>query len=318
MLYRFQDFALLENVTDAKKWLERNKIDLNDPDFLEIKKLLTSKPNLTLLFTKLHFRDKVDLEELENLYNQITLNQNILNRLPKNITAYDNYEELSDNLRDLNSSQSLKKFENELPNNLSTQLVNLSEKEKDNLKNVTREFFELKKETRKLFTDKISRYNNITDVITALSKFVSNSQNAFNYSEILNILQNTSAIKVRFADEEKDIIVAQFYSFEAMGKLCSSTSWCIKDSRYQWENYVGGKNVFNTQYVVFNFNLPYIDNYSMIGITVKPDGTIRTAHRKDDGYVKDEELFNYFKEYGIPKKVLAPITEKEKTKRKNT
>jgi hypothetical protein len=75
MLYRFKDFAILENVVDAKKWLTSNNIDVNDPDFIEIKKLLASKPNLTLLFTKFHFKDKVDIEELKHLYNQIINNQ---------------------------------------------------------------------------------------------------------------------------------------------------------------------------------------------------------------------------------------------------
>jgi hypothetical protein len=87
-----------------------------------------------------------------------------------------------------------------------------------------------------------------------------------------------------------------------------NTNWCIADSEYQWKYYVGDGN---KQYFVYDFNRD--DNFSRIGITIKPDGIQKTAHLKNDDYVGENTLVQYFyKEFNLEySKIFLPITEEE-------
>ena len=85
--------------------------------------------------------------------------------------------------------------------------------------------------------------------------------------------------------DEKGIIVLEVRSWLANVMLNSRTAHCIKDSEYQWDNYI--TNTDGMQYYIYNFNVAEGNIDSVIGITILPDGKIRAAHKKNDQWCGD-------------------------------
>ena len=96
-------------------------------------------------------------------------------------------------------------------------------------------------------------------------------------------------------------------------ELNSNTSHCIATSNHQWETYAG-LETFNLQYYIYDFNLNPSDKKSVIGVTVKEDGSIRAAHLKDDTDFK-RQILDYLNTIGVPE--LEPMSVDVVTRNKN-
>jgi hypothetical protein len=76
-----------------------------------------------------------------------------------------------------------------------------------------------------------------------------------------------------------------------------------------WNDYMG-LNKFRTMYFLWNFNLPFSDNKSKIGINVNPNKTFNAIHLKNDEAFKNN--FNdYCREYNIDLNIFKPLNQIE-------
>ncbi len=83
-----------------------------------------------------------------------------------------------------------------------------------------------------------------------------------------------------------DIAIIEIKSFEE-SKAFGTNNWCISRSSNYFDDYTDDEC---RQYFIFDFTKDAEDSYSMIGITLNLDGTIKAAHKKDDDNIKNENV----------------------------
>ena len=226
---------------------------------------------------------------------------------------------------------------------VSTHIIkNTSKFFKDKLVDIATAFDELGKDPsgkidaenqrniQKRFFSKIGRYKTVRELTAAAESFLqaeSNAAIADFYKAIDRCQKKYGDYGVKVLYDESGLVIMEVLSFAACKELFSNTSWCIAQYLGQWDNYVGGENVYNKQYSILNFNLPTSDRKSIIGITIEPGQRVRACHLKDDANAKDtfKSIFNGFEEsLGLQKDFiwtgLKPMTDEEisQKKRRNT
>jgi hypothetical protein len=171
----------------------------------------------------------------------------------------------------------------------------------------------------KIYSGQMVRFKNIREFIKAAQNYIKNIDNTetvkfYEAIEKCNDKYGNYGVQVCF--DEANILILEIKSFQANQMINSHTRHCIKDSLSQWDHYVGGENVYNKQYYIYNFNLPSYDTKSVIGITIEPKQKIRACHLKDDaGYSSQFQslLKQWEKEYGVGDlwSYFKPLSDKE-------
>lgn len=233
------DFKLFENVERAKKLLSSLNIDpQKDESYNKIRQFLKNMDGYVYWFCKLHFEDKVPIDELEEVAGYIRNNRQIIQKFPKNIIDLESIEEFWDNWNKVINELKVKKIINELPS-LQKSFIDW-EKDFDILLNLANN------KNKQNFLKKVSRYKNKNEFIRALSFFLSNKmEDGFN--NILKFL-NENGIKPFYKDEENDIIVI-VVKYDDILKVGRDTSWCIVRSESTFNGYV--RSPLSRQFVIF-------------------------------------------------------------------
>lgn len=78
-----QKFKLFENIAQSKSLLKRLNIGLDNPDYLEIRKLLSGKDGYVNWFCELFFIQKVNINELRQIVNIIDSEKAIIRKFTK-------------------------------------------------------------------------------------------------------------------------------------------------------------------------------------------------------------------------------------------
>lgn len=288
------DFKLFENVERAKKLLISLNIDpQKDESYNKIRQFLKNMDGYVYWFCKLHFEDKVPLNELEEVAGYIRNNRQIIQKFPKNIIDLESIEEFWDNWNKVINELKVKKIINELPS-LQKSFIDWG-KDFDILLNLANN------KNKQNFLKKVSRYKNKNEFIRALSFFLSNKmEDGFN--NILKFL-NESGIKPFYKDEENDIIVI-IVKYDDILKVGRDTSWCIVRSESTFNGYVCSP--LSRQFVIFLTDRE--DNYSKIGVTTNYTGYY-TSHLKNDQRIDKDSLKSLLEERGFDFKLLLPSRE---------
>lgn len=166
--------------------------------------------------------------------------------------------------------------------------------------------------------DYIARYRNLHDLIDGANSHIESSSKS-TYTDRLDLI--THANKTLSPENgaeilymEKGVMLIEVKSFQANRIINSNTSHCIKDSLSMWDNYLSPEK-YRKQFYLYDFNLPYSDNMSVIGFTMDEYGKIIHCHLKNDGYFLDN-ILQHLKKLNIPDGVLVPIKESEKAERR--
>lgn len=288
------DFKLFENVERAKKLLINLNINpQKDESYNKIRQFLKNMDGYVYWFCKLHFEDKVSIEELEEVAGYIRNNRQIIQKFPKNIIDLESIEEFWDNWNKVINELKVKKIINELPS-LQKSFIDWV-KDFDILLNLANN------KNKQNFLKKVSRYKNKNEFIRALSFFLSNKmEDGFN--NILKFL-NENGIKPFYKDEENDIIVI-IVNYDDILKVGRDTSWCIVRSESTFNGYVSSP--LSRQFVIFLTDRE--DNYSKIGVTTNYTGYY-TSHLKNDAHINKDALKSLLEERGFDFKLLLPSKE---------
>ncbi len=336
-----------ETKAEAKKKLREIKVSEEEqrqidrhPKFQEIREFLGDKLGWAQLFTYLYFKEKVEINELKAIFNDLNTYHDLLGKLRRPISNYidpnipNNAEQLIDDLEDVKRYRKLKKFIDEFNRDLKTDYAQAPKYFKDRLVDIAAAFDELGKDDetgkidpekqrniQKRFFDKIGRYKTVRELTAGADSFLkaeSNAGTAKFYQAIDKCNKKYGDYGVKVLYDEGGLMVMEIKSFAACKDLFSNTSWCIAQYLNQWNNYVGGDDVFNKQYAILNFNLAPSDNESIIGITIEPRQNVRACHLKNDAGVRDRfhAIFNKFEaSLGLKKgfiwEGLVPMTDKE-------
>lgn len=308
-----------------------------NPEFVKIKTMLNDNLGYVYTFVKFHFENNIPLEELVTLYDKIKEYKSILNLLPMTIDKYadskvtdtdkrSGYERLIDDLENLRRYKVTKKWVDKLYGDFRRDYATGSKELKEKIENIAIAFDEFGKdpsgvvdakknqELQDLFFNKVKRYTTTTEVIIAANSFIKSTAN----EGMVNFMKAIDRTNLKFGElngvqmvyDENNIFIIEIKTYQACKELFSNTSWCIKDQQSQWDNYVGGDNVFNKQYGILDFNLPPNDNKSIIGITIEPGGKIRACHVKNDGDFSSQ-IKAHCKKIDVPFEVMAPMSKDE-------
>jgi hypothetical protein len=331
----YSNSSINEDVSLAKSLLTKLNVPLGEknPDYLEIRKLLKGKEivkgdkvkyvdtaeGYVGLFTKLHFQENVPVENLKTLLNQILSLKDYLTMLPKPITQYDNYEKITDDLRDLNSKKHINSWLKEMSGILKNEYKNLPDDLKNKFSDLILTWMNLEEDVRdsiyKLYfrsdstAGKISLFKTFKLFLDDLSVKINSATEGFEFEDITKKIKKTSA-QITYSDFDKQIIIAYIPDAKTSVELGSS-SWCIS-YKYgnHWETY-NALRLLTKQYFIWNFNFPYSDSLSMVALTVDKEGVITYIHKKDDQSMLGNAYQEYFKKWGIKQSIFKPLSSKE-------
>ena len=327
---KFREIKLTE---DELRRVERH------PKFQEIREFLGDKLGWAALFTYLYFKERTSMEELKGIFADMVKYHDLLSKTRRPITNYidtnisNNTEQLIDDLEDIKRYRKLKKFIDEFNSDLKRDYAVAPIYFKERLMDIATAFDDIGKDDsgkidsekqrviQKRFFDKIGRYKTVRELTTGAEAFLKAESNAgvskfYQAIDTCNRKYGDYGVKVLY--DEGGLMVMEVKSFAACKDLFSNTSWCIAQYLGQWNNYVGGDDVYNKQYSILNFNLAPSDNESIIGITIGPNQSVRACHLKNDAGAGGtfKGIFNKFEnslglEKGFIWEGLVPMTSKE-------
>jgi len=130
---------------------------------------------------------------------------------------------------------------------------------------------------------KIAAFNEPKDFSSALQSYI-NSINEFDFESKINKVNNFNAEIISTKNNTLIIKIDNFLQSSELG----SYSWCISRSKSMFDSY----SLINNQYFIYDFNQDSSSPYSMIGITIKKDGSHRASHLKNDNAISEGDIFD--------------------------
>ena len=305
---------LLENVKQTKDYIEKNyeKDDFTKEKAYELldslKNLLKKTPGLIFNFFKYTTEEKVTLKKqsqnenrtdsIESFVEWMKQNKAIVKSLPKNIIDYDSFEKLNDDIKKTIENINTRYFWS------LVKYLGYDEKNKDfinskknEINEIAKQYGQLDKKNRKKYEGKLKYFKiNNVDIKEFLSDIESHIVRGSSRKDVDDIIKKyINEINIIY---NKDNVLVVQTEYKPAIKELGSTSWCIQYSDSYFTNYCSFAK-FNTQYVVFNFNLPATNRYSKFGITVDIDGVpLNGGHQDNNNIPIDiEEISN---KTGVP------------------
>lgn len=298
-------YSYNENVQQALSILKKVNKAENNTSYRKIRKMLSGHDGYVGFFTKLHFINKVSINDLENLLDIIIEQRNLIRSLPKNLIDYDNYEELIDDIEITKVKTNAKKILNEFPAKQKN-FFNLENKEDVNLLDLL-----YKKENKNIFIRKISAYQSKTTLVSRLKSFL-NSDSSSDFDKIFNQIKKIN-VDIVHSSKEDNLIICLIKDYSECAEIGSDTAWCIARSETTFKNYVPNKLTF--QYAIYLTDKKASDDKRKIGATFTKKG-YSTAHSVTDEHVGETKLKSILKEYNYDIDEL--IVRKENIKNINT
>lgn len=307
--YLVEELILNENVKQAEKLLKVNNIPLDNINYNRIKNLLIKSNNVGYLglIVKLSINSG-SLSNMNRIYSLIQDNKPLLNKLPKQLQSYSDFNILQEDITKLKHSMLLKKLTNKLTNStIKSQLLLLPLN--DHIIENIEYFLNLKSSDQKEFLSKSDKYNTTDEFISDLEVFNEDIRTGFTYGTVISKISNLgeNEIKVLFKNEVKQLILVRVLKYSA-SKMIGSQSWCIVGDEKQFNHYTEyGKNY---QYFLFNFNPNIPTNEKMIAFTMNNINEVTAAHDRYDNTFNSP--INYLNKIGIHKKVVELNTRERK------
>ena len=268
-IFNYKEFRLTENMNLAK-----SIVDKKMQDFEKLKEILSKNLGYIGKFTEYLFKEDINIEDLETLYNNlIDLRQNGSSLDIQNM----DFESVMDKIQEENEDIEIKRFINQFPSQQKKILKEGFKKEKSTLKNIILKI--IKKDTEP-FISKISRYKTYEQLVNAMRLFAKDSTN-----DRETVKKNVKESKnTSIAFEKDDILVIHIGAFSDIGTFGSDTSWCIL-SESMFRRYT---NNGKKQFILYDFTKPEFDPDLKIGITLEPNGSVYTAHNILDKLATDK------------------------------
>lgn len=296
-----------ENLTDDEKLrLSRH------PDLVKVLNIVGSHAGYAVSFVKFKIDQNADIESLKTIMDLLQEDQvkSLLGELPMSVPEYaavpfkegekPGYEMLMDDIAELKDTAAGRWIVKALVNQAGTKDYQGNQipgavpfNQKDAFKNAD-------PEVRNRIIKLAAQLNTMDTSGKIVQAFKRKMGNKKSLDAIEMELQNKiSAMGSKMSDtieaidskfpgsnvvwEGKDRFIAIFRSPNALGELCKIANWCIRPTSY------GGQGMFysyvkegNIQYVFYDYSLPVSHRNHMIGVTVKPDGSVRDAYDAKD------------------------------------
>ena len=293
-------FRLFENIRQAKSILSSKEISEDDKDYKTILKWCSGKDGYVGWFTKMRYEKGISIDSLKEIIDLIINDPFLIKSLPKNLVLYDEFESLQDDIEISKSNISIRKCYNEFPSLQRKLLDRLILIKKETINQLLLSLWKLK--NVKDYFKKVSRYKGEQILIDSIKSFIEGNSEQQSFESIIrsaSIYSSGELTKI-VSDKDNEIIIIRAISSSVVTSLGRGTSWCIRDSG-TFMGYVPDKNT--CQYIIWLTDISTWSNYSIIGLTIGPNG-YRTSHLKDDSYIGINELVQLLSERKVDIKKL--------------
>lgn len=277
--FRLNKQLIFENKKQALNILRKNNISKNNKDFLQLIDILQDKfKGLNYLgqLTNYRFIQNVSLDEINDLIRWLDEN-NGSKLLKKPFMQYRSFEELKDEIVNIDLLRKVKLVTRELPREQKSYYDDATQQERDLFDGWSVKMFDIK--YKKPFFDKISAQHSMQALLDYIEGFVRQNTNIKTFQEKIQEIQETDGADIYKVDEEIGIIAARIENFNASKRLGSS-QWCISTGIGSWSNYVYDKQAH--QYFVWNYSKSLADPLHFIGVTVTVGTKISDIHDVND------------------------------------
>lgn len=319
-------YLVQENLKQAKEFLIKKGVSDEDKSlFKDIVKSLERLPNLIYTFTRMVYDhtggwDKSFDRQAEALriIQWIKDNRQIVGKLPKNIVDYTDLEELADDIVQLELNRKVYKFTKSLYRSMREEVSKLEGEELKRYNDLALSFMKLDDEYKSNFTPlKYFEKNNIkiSEFMDALEKYINSQDINEERKRVLKYVKEHSD-KLEVVYNQDNVIAIQSNDKETICEL-GSQAWCIVYSPTIYQNSYLSSDKMNTQYIIYNFNLPSTNENSMFGVTIKIDGEIYNTGTSQNRNNRYTPLSDIYRLTGIPEGTLRSMYKEDYDKFQN-
>lgn len=265
--------------------------------------VIINKPTITSYIMKMYKEEGSafnDFEIANSLANTIKNSEQILKNLNINFMnmSEKGLEELDDYLSEQITTYKVQKFMHKILSNKYKFLID------ENTEQYMRELYNIKLTDAQLqdyVGKKLAALRDPKDLTKMLEKLF-NQMNGFSPEIVIDKL-NELGIKPVIKEEE--LMVFEVSNYAECVKMGSS-SWCIHRDESFFKRYVteGSK-----QFIMYDFSKDSKDKFSIIGFTMKENGSLSAQHLKNDDHV-DFNHYDYLK--NIYHKIALEVVPVEK------
>jgi len=300
-----EEISLFENIQQAEKLLRNKNINLDNPEYLKLKKKLIDNNNIGYLgflikiATNSSSNNSIDFLIAEEIYDIILKNKPILNKLPKPLMQYDDAHNLADDIDSLSRNQILKKFSDKIINPTIKNNINKYGNDVDFLSNVNYFMNKVDSNDKREFLIKTNKYNNIDEFVEDFNGFVDDHKTGFSFKIVMNQIKSMKPDEIKLLFAENNMILARILKYSG-SQAIGSKSWCIVGNKEDFHNYT--ENGKNYQYFFFNFNTN-VPNEKMIAFTLDSDNQVTAAHDRYDGVFNN--IIEYLNNLGVKEKIFT-------------
>lgn len=287
-----------ENVQQGKSILRKLGKPDSDPNFTEIRKILSGMDGYVGFFTDLFYNKNQSMQSLYELANLIKNEKSLVDQLPIPIIKYESFEKIIDDIEKVRLESNAKKMYNEFPS-LQKSLINISNKSMINLLDLL-----YKRPDKKIFLKKISSFKDKNSLVDWIKVFLK-SDSSQNFKPIIDRINSVKA-DIVYSSIEDQIIIARVKTYSQVSDLGSNTSWCIARSESTFRSYVQNDDLAY-QYIIYLLDKNGDDPLRKIGVTfnvMSGPTTYQTAHDILDRHVDYNKLKSILTEYNYDIKKL--------------
>lgn len=295
-ILKYSQQLILENVQQAKQLLAKLNIELNNPNYLAIRKMLSGNDGYTFWFVKQHFQNNITLEDLKSIWDICQNDKGTIAKFKTPVVKLDTVENFWDEYySQKNLSKARSAYNKFLPE--QRRLLDFNNQEDRDL------LEELSKieNADEYFFNKSKRYHTRNNLISAIKTFLSGTTSS-DFDALLEQLKKDNQ-DIRYESKYEDIIIT-CVDYPSIRKWGSDTSWCIVGSKGTFDSY--NSSPFSQQFIIFLTDEK--GNMSKIGVTTSINGYL-TAHLKNDSYCPKEKLVEILSERGTNFGLLLPSKE---------
>lgn len=254
-----------ENSNVLKKYITQFNSDLIDFKFRK-------QPAFGKIFKNKFLEDQDNINITLSTANSFLLNYDILKQIKFDKSILDKgFEQINDYIENTVKTYKVYKYANSI----------LSAKNKHLMTESAYPFFEkfydekFKEEFIQDYIGKKLAMLNTPEEFTAFVKNVHDKLFDFGKYSTISLLESIDKKALSMTDNECIIHIETFEESKKLG----TNNWCISRDRSYFDDYVKSDR---RQYFFFDYTKESSDTMSMIGITLREDGYIRAAHKKND------------------------------------
>lgn len=283
---------------------------------------LRKKPKVANYISKIYNESGDGINPVGKLTNVLIVintylnNEQILKNMKMDLSVFENksFEAIDDHMNELINKHKLTQYANSILSNKNKHF--LTEKSLEHFK-ILMDSGVSKSVIQNLVGKKMAAIHTSEEFDKYLEKVIEHVS-GFN-EEILMEKLNSNNIKSAY--HENNVVVFEIDTFE-QSKIFGSPSWCISRNDYYFNEY---KSEGSKQYFLYDFNRSEKDNESMIGFTVRTDGSMSTQHAKNDDYHRVDDflekivnkiLYTQQDNYNLDHKTLKKLNEEFNIKTK--